>query len=219
MMVGLDDIRRIMVWVARSPHSRGFGVQSPWAYRFVRYVINEHYPYYAYGRLASEFGLSGNVRRLFELYFRISNFLRPQLVADCGTRSDAFSGYVAAGCNRARVVACAGVIPDGMPPADMARFSPSPHLRGHYAALAEKAGPQSLFIIEGIGHNAAARRLWREVKADPRTGVTFDLYYCGIVFFDKKRFKQNYIIKRHHKPHRRTESEEDKLAHRGLRNG
>jgi len=32
------------------------------------------------------------------------------------------------------------------------------------------------------------------VTQDKRTGVTFDLYYCGIVFFNKKRFKQNYIV-------------------------
>ena len=37
-------IRRL----SRIPRSRGFGVQSPWAYRFVRSVACERRPYYAY---------------------------------------------------------------------------------------------------------------------------------------------------------------------------
>ena len=36
------------VWLSRINHCRGFGVQSPSAYAFIRYVVNEHYPYYAY---------------------------------------------------------------------------------------------------------------------------------------------------------------------------
>ena len=35
-------------WLCRCKYCRGFGVQSPSAYSFIRYVINEHYPYYAY---------------------------------------------------------------------------------------------------------------------------------------------------------------------------
>jgi hypothetical protein len=35
---------------------------------------------------------------------------------------------------------------------------------------------------------------WKEWVQDERVGVTFDLYYCGIVFFDKKRYKFYYVI-------------------------
>ena len=52
---------------------------------------------------------------------------------------------------------------------------------------------RTLLVIEGIGHNAAAKALWQKLLNDNRTGITFDLYYCGIVFFDK-RYKQNYIV-------------------------
>ena len=45
----------MVVWAVRIGHCRGFGVQSPWAYRMVRYVINEHWPYYAYAPLAARF--------------------------------------------------------------------------------------------------------------------------------------------------------------------
>ena len=49
------ELRRIIVWLCRIRRCRGFGIQSPWAYRIVRYVINEHYPYYAYGPLSEEY--------------------------------------------------------------------------------------------------------------------------------------------------------------------
>lgn len=48
-------VKRLSVWLRRAHHSRGFGVQSPSAYSFVRYVINEHYPYYSYDLLAAQF--------------------------------------------------------------------------------------------------------------------------------------------------------------------
>ncbi len=47
-------IKRFIVWLRRVRYSRGFGVQSPWAYRFIRYVVNEHYPYYKYEHLAEQ---------------------------------------------------------------------------------------------------------------------------------------------------------------------
>ena len=37
----LYSIRRIATRILRIPRSRGFGVQSPSAYRFIRYVLNE----------------------------------------------------------------------------------------------------------------------------------------------------------------------------------
>ena len=48
-----------------------------------------------------------------------------------------------------------------------------------------------MLIVTGL---SKARDVWREIVADERTGITFDLYYCGIVLFDKKRHKQNYKI-------------------------
>ena len=48
-------VKRWLIWIYRWRHCRGFGVQSPTDYSFIRYVINEHYPYYAYKDLAEKF--------------------------------------------------------------------------------------------------------------------------------------------------------------------
>jgi hypothetical protein len=54
-----------------------------------------------------------------------------------------------------------------------------------------KVREDTMVVIDGIHRN---KDNWQKVVSDERTVVTFDLYYCGIVFFDKKRHKQNYII-------------------------
>jgi len=55
----------------------------------------------------------------------------------------------------------------------------------------KKVSPQLVLIVTGINR---ARKLWSQIINDKRTGITFDLYYCGIILFDKKRDKRNYII-------------------------
>ena len=47
-------LKRAWRWLRRIKYCRGFGVQSPTDYRFVRGVINEHAPYYLYEDLARE---------------------------------------------------------------------------------------------------------------------------------------------------------------------
>ena len=49
-------------------------------------------------------------------------------------------------------------------------------------------------MLRGLRRECALLRLWRSGGVETQGVVTFDLYYCGLVFFDKKRYKQNYII-------------------------
>ena len=115
---------------------------------------------------------------------------------------DNYRNYFKAGCHDAEVhilrpglpvEECQGVI-DAISTVDVARFS----LRGNYREFLdtaiEKANPKSLFIIQHIHHNRSTRRFWKEIQKDSRVGVTFDLYYCGLLFFDKKMYKQHYIV-------------------------
>jgi hypothetical protein len=63
--------------------------------------------------------------------------------------------------------------------------------REGWADMVSKCDEHSVIIVEGLWRDWER---WHKLEADDNTGVTFDLYYCGIVFFDKNRFKQNYII-------------------------
>ena len=54
--------------------------------------------------------------------------------------------------------------------------------------------PDSWFIIGGIYESQEKRKWWKEVVADERVGITFDLYDIGLVFFNKNRYKQHYIV-------------------------
>lgn len=197
-------IRRARVWLRRMRYSRGFGVQSPWAYKFIRYVVNEHYPYYEYTHLNKEvYGINKFARKLCRLYFRIANYCQPKLVVDYGAGSTAYRTYFKAGCQSCNVVmATADAKGEGKldallaqnPTVDVARVS----LKGNYREVVDKlmdhAGRKSLFIIQRIKKNKETERYWKELIEDGRTGVTFDLYYCGIVLFDKKIYKQNYLV-------------------------
>ena len=53
---------------------------------------------------------------------------------------------------------------------------------------------KSMMVVEDIHKKQETKEFWKSVVNDERTGVTFDLYYCGIIFFDKKRYKENYIV-------------------------
>ena len=52
----------------------------------------------------------------------------------------------------------------------------------------------SIIIIENIHVSKEASMRWKSIVHDARVGRTFDLYYCGIIFMDKEKCKQHYIV-------------------------
>jgi hypothetical protein len=68
----------------------------------------------------------------------------------------------------------------------------------YYKEVYEQAlpyvGPKSWFIIGGIHSGKERSEWWRQVVADPRTVITYDLYDIGLVFFPEKRYKQHYVV-------------------------
>ena len=52
----------------------------------------------------------------------------------------------------------------------------------------------TVFVFEGIKTSRKMREFWREVCCHPEVTVTIDLYSMGIVFFNKKLHKMDYIV-------------------------
>ena len=189
-------VQRYLHWLRRIKYCRGFGVQSPSAYRFIRYVINEHYPYYAYDELRKELPrLDSLTRKRMELYFRISNYRQASLWLDYSRRDDTIATYVWRGCNATRV----RNIADSQQPVsgdkiEVLRICPSAGCEALLEAALQQTDDHTLFIIEDIGYNDTAKRLWQTLLESDLTSVSYDLYYLGIAFFDRKRYKNNYIV-------------------------
>ena len=186
-------VRRMLVWLMRLKYCRGFGVQSPWAYRFIRYVVNEHYPYYAYGDLLKHYGnLSKCTLKMCRLYFRVVNYCRPAVVLDYGLASVAYEAYMHAGCRHVEVRHVNDA--SDISKVELLRMSLEGNYREVFEKAVEVADAHSLIIVERIKNSREAKTFWQSIVDDPRCVTTFDLYYCGIIFFDHKRYKENYIV-------------------------
>ena len=199
----IDFIKRFVVWLRRVRYSRGFGVQSPWAYRFIRYVVNEHYPYYKYEQLAEQvYGIDKITRKLCKFYFRLANYQQAHTFVDCYPTSSCYKIYVDAGCQKAnyhRII-------EATSEAELIRLFSNigdysmvrVPLVANYRMVVDKAldhlPSSSVLIIENIKRDKETQKYWSELISDSRTGVSFDLYYCGVLFLNNDMVKQSYIV-------------------------
>ena len=170
----MNQLQRGLVWLSRMHRCRGFGIQSPTDYAFVRYVVNEHWPYYAYDSLPNDSWLT---RKLGKLYFRLANWCQPTVM-----QVDRYQAYWQAGCKKTRFLSTIQQV-------ELARVDIEDVVG--YESLLAKCGESSVVVVEGIWRDWDR---WHEMERDVRCGTTFDLYYCGIIFYDIQRFKHNYQI-------------------------
>ena len=63
-----------------------------------------------------------------------------------------------------------------------------------FRVCAHRATPKSVFVVHGICNSKEMKALWKKLQADERVGITFDLYDVGLLFFDKTKIKQQYIV-------------------------
>lgn len=188
--------KRSMVFMRRFPHSRGFGIQSPSAYRFDREVINAHHPYHAYADLKQAFPHEDRLTlKLARLYFRIANATQARRWALCTHRNDVYRAFIEAGCRTTILVDGdeVGQV-DKLAAADVLVMTMEDDRWPMCEAFVSRAHERSMLIVEGIYASKKAKMRWKELVNDERTGVAFDLYDCGIIFFDYTKSKQLYII-------------------------
>ena len=169
-----NQLKAAGVWLRRIGHCRGFGIQSPSDYWLVRYVINEHWPYYQYEALGKNDDWL--TKKLGRLCFRIANWRQPAVI-----ESSAYREYLQAGCRKA-------VWGES---SELMVLSLEGDWRSRLSYIYNKVSADSVLVVTGL---SKVRDVWREIVNDERAVLTFDLYYCGIVLFDKKRNKKNYIV-------------------------
>ena len=172
--VAMNRIQQALVWLGRIGHCRGFGIQSPTDYRFVRYVINERWPYHVYSELPTDDDWL--TRKLGKLYLRIANFRQPTEIID----GVGMVPYLLAGCKKAKIVDDTTAVQLALVPIEC-----------DYQSILDRCNEQSVVIFQNIHRSMP---LWHCIEYDQRVRVTFDLYYCGIAVFDSKRSRQNYIV-------------------------
>ena len=170
----MNQVRRLWIWLTRVHRSLGFGIQSPTDYGFVRSVVNEHWPYYAYNEIDES---NWQRRKLGRLYFRLANWRKPKCMCD-----NPYSKWFIAGSHNINLV-------EEINRVELERVVICDHDR--IKTLLEKCDQESILVVEDIYIDWDR---WRRIVNDERVGTTFDLYYCGIVFFDTQRFKHNYVI-------------------------
>lgn len=173
----MNRLKAAWVWISRIGCCRGFGIQSPTDYAFVRYVVNEHWPYYAYATLKADDWLTQKKGRLM---FRLANWRQPRLMA-----ADKWQQWWQAGCRKTVFLPSI----DDIRRVELAYIDIAD--TEAWQSVADRCNEQSVVVVDNIWQ---APQRWHDIMEDSRTATTFDLYYCGIVFFDKQRYGRHYKI-------------------------
>lgn len=174
----------------RLPQSFGFGVQSPSAYYFIKYVINERYPYYSYELLNNTFiDIPIKDIKLYRLFFRLANYFQPHSWIDLTSHSDVTSQFVIAGKKQINYYSLTDV--SEIHSFDIALINELDDFQ--IKKLIDSAKKDSLLIVEHIYSSKEKSSIWKRIIQDNRVSVTFDLYECGLVFFDD-RPKNHYKL-------------------------
>ena len=185
-------------WLRRCGCSRGFGVQSPSAYAFIRYVINEHYPYYAYRELQKRLTwLDRRGHQTGRLLLRLANFCQPEI---CIVNEHRFDEYLHAGCRKAKRVEMEHpILKDNqflketrgmkrMMVIDLEKMGME-EVRTQVLPLCDD---QTMLVLLGNLYREKQGEEWHQLQESEHSGITYDLYDVGIIFFDKKVYKQHY---------------------------
>lgn len=201
-------LKHPFIWLSRFRHRCGYGVHSPFAFNLITQVIYESTPYYKYKDLAAEQKKLAPQKDKFwkyeskkvkQLLFRLVNYTQPDTIVDAGMLA-ASSLYLKAGRESADYTSASDLselfLEAGVP-VDflyLHKFRQPEFVQEVFRICAARTTGKSIFVIEGIRYTSQMKTLWKSMQSDERVGITFDLYDLGILFFDKTKIKQDYIV-------------------------
>ena len=190
----------------RFRHKRGYGVHSPFAFSLITDVIYEKMPYYAYAslekeqkRLVRERGYSRGSQKVNRFLFRLVNKVQPATIVEVGRPSVA-SLYLQSAKPSAEYLFASDLSElflDTDVPVDFLYLNDyrNPELLEKvFDICVRRTTLKSVFVVHGICYSKEMKALWKRLQEDERVGITFDLYDLGLLFFDKTKIKQHYIV-------------------------
>lgn len=190
----------------------------------VIYEKHPYYGYAVLDKYCRDFpALGGSVsKKVGRLLFRLANEVQPRQILELGTAEGLSALCLAMAVKECPVLTLddAGKLADArlfasfgnvsfrvgglqqellsclpsLEPLDFVHFNTRCPERALWEELLPKVNGKTVFAIEGIHASPAMKTWWLDIVADSRTGVTFDLYDLGLVFFDLKKIKQHYIV-------------------------
>lgn len=133
------------------------------------------------------------------LLFRIVNRAQPDTIVDVGVPASSVL-YLKAARERAEYTSASTLdelfLEHGVP-VDLLYLHDEKNpavVEEAFMLCAPRTTRKSVFVVGGIGHSKAMRQLWKRLIQHEAAGITFDLYELGIIFFDKTKNKQDYIV-------------------------
>ena len=199
-------LKRPFIWLSRFRYRCGYGVHSPFAFSLITDVIYEKMPYYAYDLLKVEQkkriktqGWEKGIPRINRLLFRLVNKVQPATVIEVGQPSTASLYLQSAKPSASYLFASdlSELFLDADTPVDflyMNNYQNPELMEEVFHICAQRVTLKSVFVVQGICYSKKMKTLWNQLKEDERVGVTFDLYDLGLLFFDKTKIKQHYIV-------------------------
>ncbi len=199
-------IKRPFIWLSRFRYRCGYGVHSPFAFSLITDVIYEKMPYYAYAslekeqkRLVRERGYSRGSQKVNRFLFRLVNKVQPATIVEVGRPSVA-SLYLQSAKPSAEYLFASDLSElflDTDVPVDFLYLNDyrNPELLEKvFDICVRRTTLKSVFVVHGICYSKEMKALWKRLQEDERAGITFDLYDLGLLFFDKTKIKQHYIV-------------------------
>ena len=200
--------RRIWNWCRRFRYRCGYGVHSPSDFFLITSVIYEELPYYAYDKLKkSSFpeSLPHYREKINKLLFRLVNYFRPVSLIEVEEGSEKSICYMREANALMRSVCLKGedkdetlnqlnVALEKMKQVGFLHIGYTSHYKEVFEMVYPYLQTQSCVVVGHIYESEDRKTWWNQLLADERVRISFDLYDIGLLLFEEKRFKQNYIV-------------------------
>lgn len=166
--------------ITRLRHTKGYGVQSPTDYHFIKDIINQKLPYYQYKQLKTT---NRKKRKINQLLLRLANFCQPENILN-QTDDTLATKYMEAGCKKAKTTK--------QNENKKTIILTTIKLINHNTIYT--IAPQSIIIVEDINKNKQTKQHWNNITTNNNITTTYDTPQIGIIITGKRQYPKHYKI-------------------------